>query len=539
MPRCTECGEYITNPCTDGRCIKCHNAAVAPQSITGNPFAGFRAYQFLARSETAQQQREQEPITAEKPAQMELNPLQNPFSGFRASQFIERPVIPQQQSTQEPVTVTQPTKQEIESAIDPFSGFRSSKFLGDLSAYHLQEESTTDADHSAQVTAKRIPRRHLGPFVGKCLDMHDFLYNTEDDEYIAFDLETSGLSPDTAEIVEIGAVRTRRGQILDSFSQLVKPSYPIPPEATAVNNITNEMVDNMPTIREVLPQFVAFVGNHPLAAHNADFDIRFLSQAFHDTAIAPPEIRYVDTLRMAHHAWFSMPNYKLETLASELGIAVNQAHRALDDAEAVAHLVEAIRAELEEETKRCTLRPRLIKWLAANMPCIQRNIASSFPGEEKGSIRSIISSLEGEGSIERIKDGASYRILPAAKPRIMQAIRDRTCVKEAELACMFEEYTADIVLRRVKELEEDNSVDRLIDHGNYVIAMPLQDRLIAHIKQNPGCLQNSLSEAFPYDNPDAIKRRLKQMSDCSLVTRCKVGRTYTLTYNEMQMDPAE
>lgn len=397
---------------------------------------------------------------------------------------------------------------------------------------HPQRQSTPTAQ-PAQEKPKVSPRRHLGPFMGTYLDINDFLYTTSNAEYVAFDLETSGLSPETAEIVEIGAVRVWRGHILATFSQLVKPAYPIPPEATSVNHITNDMVSGAPSIREVLPRFLDFIGFLPLVAHNADFDMSFLSQAIHDTHTRTHKLRYADSLSMARQALYDMPSHKLGTLAEKLGIVVSQAHRAESDAQTVAQLVEAIRTKLKADTAQCPLRTRLLQWLADHMPCIQRDIPESFPADDKGSIRSAINDLQAVGHIERVKVKSSYRILPPAKPKILQVIEERTAVKEAEMASMFEEYTAEIILGRIQELEQESRLDRLIDHGDYIVAMPLQDRLISYIQQNPGCMQNALDEAFPLDKPEAIKRRLRQMSDCGLIGRSKVGKTYALTYNEL------
>lgn len=157
------------------------------------------------------------------------------------------------------------------------------------------------------------------------------------DRFVAFDLETTGLNNANDTIVEIGAVRVENGQITAEYQQLVNPGYSIPQKAAAVNHITDEMLAGQPMIYEVLPSFLKFVGDDVLAAHNVQFDAKFLGQACMRNRFKIPE-RFFDTMLLARY-WPDAQSKKLTSLIAEAGIKNDSAHRALGDARAVAQLI--------------------------------------------------------------------------------------------------------------------------------------------------------------------------------------------------------
>lgn len=157
------------------------------------------------------------------------------------------------------------------------------------------------------------------------------------DRFVAFDLETTGLSRGGDDIIEIGAVRVEKGQITAKFHKLVNPGCSIPAAASAVNHITDDMVADMPKIHQVLPAFLNFVGDDVLAAHNARFDAGFLNQACGVNRFMNPR-RYFDTMELARY-WPEASDRKLGTLIAAAGIENDAAHRALGDARAVAQLI--------------------------------------------------------------------------------------------------------------------------------------------------------------------------------------------------------
>jgi len=154
-------------------------------------------------------------------------------------------------------------------------------------------------------------------------------------EFIAFDLETTGLSPDFNRIVEVGAVRFRAdGTELDRMEQLVDPRCAIPNDVITIHGITDEVVRGQPPIEDVLPEFARFLGRSKtiLLAHNASFDVGFLSAAFSRCKTNLPEHPVIDTLALSRRTLSRLRNHRLETVARHLRIADSTEHRALGDA---------------------------------------------------------------------------------------------------------------------------------------------------------------------------------------------------------------
>jgi DNA polymerase III epsilon subunit family exonuclease len=153
-------------------------------------------------------------------------------------------------------------------------------------------------------------------------------------EFIAFDLETTGLFPVVNRIVEFGAVRFQiDGRELDTFEQLVDPECPIPPRVTGIHGITDAMVRGKPTLPLVLPAFFDFLGRSDaiLLAHNASFDLGFLAFAAAKTGLALPTNPIIDTLDLARTCVRGAPSCRLEDLVVHLGLADSEDHRALSD----------------------------------------------------------------------------------------------------------------------------------------------------------------------------------------------------------------
>ncbi|MBR3020464.1 MAG: 3'-5' exoribonuclease [Clostridia bacterium] len=170
-------------------------------------------------------------------------------------------------------------------------------------------------------------------------------------DYIAFDLETTGINPDSNEIIEIGAVKVHDNQVVSTFQKLVNPSCPVPPEASRINHISNVMLENAPDIATALPAFVDFIGEcHILIAHNAHFDAGFLTAAADKQQITLRH-SYVDTVEIAAKRWPELPNKKLGTVASHIGFTNPQAHRALGDAQTVHQIVQAALFGIPEKQK--------------------------------------------------------------------------------------------------------------------------------------------------------------------------------------------
>ncbi|ASD62155.1 3'-5' exonuclease [Bdellovibrio bacteriovorus] len=156
--------------------------------------------------------------------------------------------------------------------------------------------------------------------------------------FIAFDLETTGTVPGVDQIVEIGAVRFIDGQPEAIFATLIDPLRPIPPGASAVNGISDDMVKGKPLIDTILPAFAEFCGEDVLVAHNAPFDSQFLIADIKKHETTAPRGVILDSLPIARKVFPGLPNYKLGTLVQHLKIPTSNFHRAEEDATYLGHM---------------------------------------------------------------------------------------------------------------------------------------------------------------------------------------------------------
>lgn len=150
-------------------------------------------------------------------------------------------------------------------------------------------------------------------------------------KFVAFDLETTGTKPTTDMIVEVGAVLFDDNRAIKGHGVLVDPGIPIPPDASAVNGITDAMVRGKPRIEAVLQEFAEFCGDLPLVAHNAPFDYKFLLQDVTLHKAPAPRGVVIDTLPLARKVFPGLPNYKLWTLVRHFGFPSGTFHRAEED----------------------------------------------------------------------------------------------------------------------------------------------------------------------------------------------------------------
>ena len=152
-----------------------------------------------------------------------------------------------------------------------------------------------------------------------------------DGEFVAFDLETTGLSSINDRITEVGAVILKNGKEIDRFQTLVDPERLLTAENTELTGITNEMLKGQPKIEEILPKFLAFVGDRPLVAHNAAFDIGFIRAECERQGISR-SFTYADTLVLSRVLLPQMSKHKLNIVADALSLPEFNHHRAADDA---------------------------------------------------------------------------------------------------------------------------------------------------------------------------------------------------------------
>ncbi len=199
---------------------------------------------------------------------------------------------------------------------------------------HLQKNEYFEyRQNSHKKTTKKSDEKKL------TYDM--FLSDIVIDNYVVFDLETTGFSPQKNRITEIGAVKIINNKIADSFNTLVNPGVFIPPFIEDKIKITNKMVENEPFIDEVFPKFLDFLEEYPLVAHNAGFDISFLNENAQRLNLKLKN-KALDTLRLSKKAFPDLKSYSLKNLCEHFGIEITKAHRAYYDALAAYEIYKLI-----------------------------------------------------------------------------------------------------------------------------------------------------------------------------------------------------
>lgn len=151
-------------------------------------------------------------------------------------------------------------------------------------------------------------------------------------DYVVFDLETTGISCTRDSIIEISAVKVKQKKATDTFSTLVNPQRSIPYQATKVNGITDEMVEDAPLLEEALADFLEFIGDFVLVGHNIQaFDLNFIYRDAQNLFGKEIKNDYIDTLHMARRCLPQLSHHKLTDLAAYFHISTAGAHRALND----------------------------------------------------------------------------------------------------------------------------------------------------------------------------------------------------------------
>lgn len=162
-------------------------------------------------------------------------------------------------------------------------------------------------------------------------------------DFTVIDLETTGMSSYYDEIIEFAALRIRDFQVVNQYSTLIKPNYPVSTFITSLTGITNAMLESAPPLQAVLDKIKDYIGNDIIVGHNVNFDIDFLYDRFEQYFNAPITNDFVDTLRLARKALPQMDHHRLCDLCAELKVAQKTSHRALADCETTLGCYLAIR----------------------------------------------------------------------------------------------------------------------------------------------------------------------------------------------------
>ncbi|PIC65599.1 PolC-type DNA polymerase III [Sporosarcina sp. P13] len=169
------------------------------------------------------------------------------------------------------------------------------------------------------------------------------------DTYVVFDVETTGLSAVYDTIIELAAVRVRNGEIIDRFERFANPHHPLSSVTTNLTGITDDMVKDAPEVSEVMEEFVEFIGDAVLIAHNASFDMGFFYASCKRAKIDVPAYPVIDTLELSRFLYPELRNHRLNTLAKKFDIELTQHHRAIYDTEATAYLFLRLLTDAQEK----------------------------------------------------------------------------------------------------------------------------------------------------------------------------------------------
>lgn len=170
-------------------------------------------------------------------------------------------------------------------------------------------------------------------------------------DYIAFDLETTGLSPETDQIIEIGALKVKDGKVVERFMEFVKPDQPITPAITSITGITNEMVAGARTTEDIVRDFIEFCEDYVLIGHNIMFDYKF-SKKYAVAHGYSFEKKGIDTLKIARKVHKDFASKSLGALCEYYKIENQAAHRAYHDALATAKLYHCLAHYFESQDEK-------------------------------------------------------------------------------------------------------------------------------------------------------------------------------------------
>ncbi|WP_294449636.1 type I-E CRISPR-associated endoribonuclease Cas2e [uncultured Ruminococcus sp.] len=166
-----------------------------------------------------------------------------------------------------------------------------------------------------------------------------------DNSFVIIDIETTGLSAETDEIIEIGAIRVVNGKKAEEYEQLICVDKKIPQNISALTGITQEQInENGKPIQEVLPSLIDFINDSEVVGYNVDFDREFLLAQCDKLGMDITKVKFTDVMVTIKNKLKGMRSYKLESVAKRLGIKTKQQHRALED----CHLLYQVYCKLNE-----------------------------------------------------------------------------------------------------------------------------------------------------------------------------------------------
>ena len=324
-------------------------------------------------------------------------------------------------------------------------------------------------------------------------DIKEIVVNSKgqslEEDYVVFDIETTGFGPVNDHIIEIGAVKVKNGEIVDKYSTFINPEIPIPVHIENLTGINDDMVCDARKIDEVLPEFLEFCKGCVLVAHNASFDVGFISKKAELLNIET-EFTVVDTVSMARVMLPQLSKFKLDVVAKELGISLENHHRAVDDAGATAEIfVEFIRRlkdkninNLNELNSMDKLSPDVIK----KMPTYHAIILA------KNDI--------GRVNLYRLVS-KSHIDYYARRPRIPKSL----FIENREGLIIGSACEAGELYQAILRNQSDDEIARLVDFYDYLEIQPLGN--------NKFMIDSPKFDINSYDDLIEINKKIVQLGD--------------------------
>ncbi len=286
---------------------------------------------------------------------------------------------------------------------------------------------------------------------------------------VVFDIETTGFSPVKNKIIEIGAVKIEGGKVIDRFSTFVNPGMPIPYRIENLTGISDAMVRDADDIAAVLPRFLEFTKDCYLVAHNAEFDVTFITENAKRLGLFDEPYTYADTVGISRVLLPQLARYRLDNVAKELGVSLENHHRAVDDAECTAmiylKLLDRLRNRnlftLADVQQAMVPTPDVIK----KMPTYHVVLLAS---NELGRVN--LYHLVSESSLNY------FRTRPRIPKSLLEQYREGLIIGSA---CVSGE-----VFNAVLEGASDEEIHRLVDFYDYLEIQPLGNNMFLLNKDN-------------------------------------------------------
>lgn len=275
--------------------------------------------------------------------------------------------------------------------------------------------------------------------------------------FVVFDLETTGFSNKNDKITEIGAVKVKNFEIVDRFNELINPEKDISYKVQELTGITNDLIKDKPTIEEILPRFMEFVGDSVLVAHNAEFDIGFINQKCKEMNIEFKN-KSVDTLMLARILLPHLKRFKLNNLTKELGVPLHNHHRAVDDAAATAQIFIKFLDMLEKKG-------------AKKLSDVNEVLGGiDYTKLKTKHITLIAQNLAGIKNLYKIVSDAHVNHFYRA-PRILKSV----LLEHKEGIIVGSACEAGEVFQAVKQNKNDDEIREIIDLYDYIEVMPIDN----------------------------------------------------------------